>query len=57
MTDLTDCPTCGSPAEVEDSTVMASTGGVVVLRKMRCVLGHWWHDTHDVDVYGSRREW
>lgn len=47
---MIDCPICGAPAEVVDTTVQASTSGVVLLRKMRCVLGHWWHDPHSVDV-------
>jgi hypothetical protein len=35
------CPECGTPAEVEWSTCLASTDGPVEHLKIRCVQRHW----------------
>lgn len=37
---LTRCPECGAPAEIERRTVLESTDGPVEHAKVRCVLRH-----------------
>ena len=39
--DTTNCPECGSLAEVEWRAVMESTDGPVEHAKVRCVQKHW----------------
>jgi hypothetical protein len=51
LVDLTACPECGHPAEVEWRAVLESTDGPVEHARVRCVHGHWfflpveWLDT------------
>lgn len=40
--DLTRCPDCGAPAEVEWRAVMESTDGPVEHARVRCLHGHWY---------------
>lgn len=40
--DLTRCPGCGAPAEVEWRAVMESTDGPVEHARVRCLHGHWY---------------
>ncbi|WP_328531376.1 hypothetical protein OG984_09680 [Nocardioides sp. NBC_00368] len=40
--DLTLCPDCGAPAEVEWRAVMESTDGPVEHARVRCLRGHWY---------------
>jgi hypothetical protein len=40
--DLTRCPDCGAPAEVEWRAVMESTDGPVEHARLRCLHGHWY---------------
>jgi hypothetical protein len=37
---LTRCPECGAPAQIERRTVLESTDGPVEHAKVRCVLRH-----------------
>jgi hypothetical protein len=39
--ELTSCPECGAPAQVEQRHVLESTDGPVEHVKIRCVGGHW----------------
>lgn len=39
--EIVGCPRCGSPAEVADRFVLASTDGPVEVLRVRCVLRHW----------------
>jgi hypothetical protein len=42
MIDLTSCPSCGAPAEVQWRTVAGGTGGPVEHVKVSCVRRHWY---------------
>jgi len=39
--EMTTCPECGVPAQIEQRHVLASTDGPVEHVKIRCVSGHW----------------
>jgi hypothetical protein len=39
--ELTTCPACGAPAQVEQRHVLESTDGPIEHAKIRCVSGHW----------------
>ncbi len=39
--ELTACPQCGAPAEVDDLGTSASTGGPVSVVRVACVRRHW----------------
>jgi hypothetical protein len=39
--ELTPCPECGLPAEIEHRSVLQSTDGPVEHVKTRCATGHW----------------
>lgn len=41
LVDLTVCPECGHPAEVEWRTVLESTDGPIEPARISCVRGHW----------------
>jgi hypothetical protein len=41
MIDMTICPECGEPAEVQDRSVLESTSGPVEHVKVMCVRRHW----------------
>lgn len=38
---LTSCPECGSPAEIERRWVLESTSGPIEHVKVRCIRKHW----------------
>jgi hypothetical protein len=38
--DVSDCPECGHPAEVEWRDVLESSDGSIELAKVTCLLGH-----------------
>ena len=39
--ELTVCPECGGPAQIEHRHVLESTDGPIEHAKIRCVTGHW----------------
>jgi hypothetical protein len=39
--ELTFCPQCDMPAEIEDRSVLQSTDGPIALVRIRCLNGHW----------------
>jgi hypothetical protein len=39
--DLTTCPDCGAPAEVQWRATLESTSGPVEHAKVHCLRGHW----------------
>jgi hypothetical protein len=39
--ELTVCPECGAPAQIEHRHVLESTDGPIEHAKIRCVSGHW----------------
>ena len=39
--DLTPCPECGVPAEIQDRRMLPSTDGPTEHAKIRCLAGHW----------------
>jgi hypothetical protein len=39
--DLTTCPECGVPAEIQQRRMLPSTDGPVEHAKIRCLAGHW----------------
>jgi hypothetical protein len=41
--ELTFCPQCDMPAEIEDRSVLQSTDGPVVMVRIRCLMGHWFN--------------
>jgi hypothetical protein len=41
--ELTFCPQCDMPAEIEDRSVLQSTDGLVVMVRIRCLMGHWFN--------------
>lgn len=67
--EIVDCPECGIPAEIEESSWLDSTSGPVEHLKIRCLRRHWFlvprdrlpaasHSRGDnlqvVDVHGGR---
>lgn len=46
------CPTCGLDAEIWDEFTLASTSGICIMRKWRCLNDpyHWWHEPEYIDV-------
>jgi hypothetical protein len=41
--ELTFCPQCDMPAEIEDRSVLQSTDGPIALVRIRCLNGHWFN--------------
>ena len=39
--ELTTCPECGAPAQIEQRHVLESTDGPIEHAKIRCVSRHW----------------
>ena len=40
---LTRCPACESPAEIEYRSVLESTAGPIEHVRIRCINQHWFH--------------
>lgn len=38
---LTSCPECGRPAEINRRMILESTDGPIEHSRLRCIAGHW----------------